>query len=468
MAAARIQRWAITLGAYRYRLQHKPGRLLYNADALSRLPIPSQHASELEDFTPVVLSLDQQDIAAVPTKQLQALTATDDLISQVCKYTRSGWPRGVKGDGELSEYYKKRYELSVENDLLYCGHRVVVPTAARKKFLMLLHDSHQGVSSMKARARSIFWWPGLDQDIQRVAANCNNCVQALPMPPAQTPVNWPETGERWSRLHIDYAGPLRGKMVLIVVDSHSKWIEAVPVAHANSRSTVENLRTMFAQFGIPRTVVSDNGTPFTGFDFRQFMERNGIVHIRTSPHHPQSNGLAERAVRTVKDGLKKIGNAELTTSLARVLCNYRNTPQQSGLSPSERLLGYRLRTRLDLSFPTRNHHSVSTKPTEDTDWNFTPGQSVYVRNYGTGDKWTPGRVRATTGARLLEVETEAGIVRRHMDQVRRCDKGLFLESKDTRESVLPDNKATTEDAKDASAEALLRLSTRTKHSISTE
>ncbi|XP_037528616.1 uncharacterized protein K02A2.6-like [Rhipicephalus sanguineus] len=200
---------------------------------------------------------------------------------------------------------------------------------------------------------------------------------------------------------------------------------------------------MFAQFGIPRTVVSDNGTPFTGFEFRQFMERNGIVHIKTSPHHPQSNGLAERAVRTVKDGLKKIGNAELTTSLARVLCNYRNTPQQSGLSPSERLLGYRLRTRLDLSFPTRNHHSVSTKPTEDTDWNFAPGQSVYVRNYGTGDKWTPGRVRATAGARLLDVETEAGIVRHHIDQVRRCDKGLFLESKDTRELALPDNKATT-------------------------
>nr|XP_037292141.1 uncharacterized protein LOC119188279 [Rhipicephalus microplus] len=99
----------------------------------------------------------------------------------------------------------------------------------------------------------------------------------------------------------------------------------------------------------------------------------------------------------------------------------------------------------------RNDHKVSAKPTEDTDWYIAPGQFVYVRNYGTGDKWTPGRVKAITGARLLEVETEAGIVRRRMDQVRKSDKELFLESDDTRESALPDNEATTEDAKNASA-----------------
>lgn len=89
-----------------------------------------------------------------------------------------------------------------------------------------------------------------------------------------------------------------------------------------------------------------------------------------------------------------------------------------------------------------------------------------MRNYKTGDKWTPGRVKATTGARHLEVETEAEIVRCHMDQVRKYDKELFLESKDTQESELPDNEATTEDAKNTSTIAQpIRRSTRRKKPV---
>nr|XP_037276783.1 uncharacterized protein K02A2.6-like [Rhipicephalus microplus] len=236
------------------------------------------------------------------------------------------------------------------------------------------------------------------------------------MAQAKEPVNWPETHERWSRLHVDYAGPVKGKMLLIVVDAHTKWIEALPVSQANSHSTVEALRTIFSRFGIPRTVVSDNGTPFTAREFEQFMERNGIAHIRTPPYHPQSNGLAERAVRTIKDGLKKIGGTCLLTSLARVLCNYRNAPHQEGPSPSERLLGYRLRTRMEMSFPSRVYPA---KAASDPGWNFAPGDYVYVRNYGAGDKWFPGTVEATRGTRLLEVKTVDGLVRRHVDQVRK-------------------------------------------------
>lgn len=96
--------------------------------------------------------------------------------------------------------------------------------------------------------------------------------------------------------------------------------------------------------------MSGNETPFKRFEFREFMKRNGTVRIRVS-HHPQSNGLAQRAVRTVKDALKIIGNAELTTSLPRVLCNYRNTPQRSGLSPSD--FGLPVAHKAGLIFPAK-------------------------------------------------------------------------------------------------------------------
>nr|XP_054923534.1 uncharacterized protein K02A2.6-like isoform X1 [Dermacentor andersoni]XP_054923535.1 uncharacterized protein K02A2.6-like isoform X1 [Dermacentor andersoni] len=269
---------------------------------------------------------------------------------------------------------------------------------------------------MKTKSKSLFWSPGLDHDIERIAATWHNCVQTLPMPQAKEPVSWPDARERWSRLHIDYAGPIKGKMILVVVDSHTKWIEAVRLSQANVHSTINALRTIFSRFGIPRTVVSDSGTPFTAWVFQQFMKGNGIVHIRAPPYHSQSNGLAERAVRTVKEGLKKIGGGCIITSLARLLCNYRNAPHQGGPSPSEMLLGYRLRTRLDMSFPSR---ACPAKAVNDSSWNFAPGDFVYVRNYGVGDKWALGTVEATSGARLLDVKTADGFVRRHLDQVRK-------------------------------------------------
>ena len=97
-----------------------------------------------------------------------------------------------------------------------------------------------------------------------------------------------------------------GKMFLITVDAYSKRIDAQVVSAATSYKTIEHLRTLFVTHGIPTTIVSDNGKPFTSAEFAKFITKNGIHHVKVSPQHPSSNGLAERAVRTVKEGLKKL------------------------------------------------------------------------------------------------------------------------------------------------------------------
>ena len=89
-------------------------------------------------------------------------------------------------------------------------------------------------------------------------------------------------------------------MLLIVVDAHSKWVEVGLTASATSKVTMEYLRELFARFGLPQTVVTDNGSCFTS---TEFMKKNGIEHITTSPYHPSSNGMAERTVQLVKKGL---------------------------------------------------------------------------------------------------------------------------------------------------------------------
>ncbi|XP_037502493.1 uncharacterized protein K02A2.6-like [Rhipicephalus sanguineus] len=204
-------------------------------------------------------------------------------------------------------------------------------------------------------------------------------------------------------------------MVLVVVDSHTKWVEAVPVNQATSATTINCLRDIFSRFGVPRTLVSDNGTQFTSHEFAMFADRNNITHLRTAPFHPQSNGAAERAVRTIKDGLRKMKGGKLEHNLMRLLLNYRRTPQKAGLSPSEMLLGYQIRSRLDTCFPA----TTAPNSKKESDDLLPPTNcDVHVRNYGSNGRWMPGRVTATSGGRMVTVETPQAIVRRHIDQVR--------------------------------------------------
>ena len=91
--------------------------------------------------------------------------------------------------------------------------------------------------------------------------------------------SWEWPSPPWSRIHIDYAGPLQGKMFLVVVDAHSKWIEVSIVNSATSVSTIQKLRSIFATHGLPKVVVSDNGSVFSSSEFQQFMMKNGIQHI---------------------------------------------------------------------------------------------------------------------------------------------------------------------------------------------
>ena len=160
--------------------------------------------------------------------------------------------------------------------------------------MQLLHEGHPGMTRMNAIAQGVVWWPGIDAEIERKVRECNKCQmhqKSQSLAPLH-PWEWPN--RPWTRLHIDFAGPFEGRMFLFTIDSHSKWLDVVPVSSVNSATTIRELRKLFANHGIPEIIVSDNGTAFTSAEFSEFTERNGIRHIRTAPYHPATNGLAER------------------------------------------------------------------------------------------------------------------------------------------------------------------------------
>ena len=123
------------------------------------------------------------------------------------------------------------------------------------------------------------------------------------------------------RLHVDFA-EIEGWQVLVIIDVHSKWIEAVPLRRATAATTVSALQTFFSNFGLPEELVSDNGPQFTAQIFSDFCKFNGIKHSL-----PASNGAAECSVQVVKQGMRKMGPATaLKERLAKFLLIYRSTP----------------------------------------------------------------------------------------------------------------------------------------------
>ena len=224
---------------------------------------------------------------------------------------------------------------------------MVVFLQGQKAAVDMLHEGHPGTSRMKSLAKSFMWWPAMDRELEEKVRQCHQC-QATKHSSPRVPLHlweWPQ--RPMARVHIDYAGPFLGKMFLILTDAHSKWIDVVVVSSARSTVTIEKLRTMFATYGLPETLASDNGAAFTSLEFQVLLKQNGIHHICTAPYHPATNGQVERAVQTFKEGMKRNSSGTLETRIARFLFHYRTTPHTTtGVTPAWLMMGRELRSHL--------------------------------------------------------------------------------------------------------------------------
>ena len=313
-ASPRLQRWAITLAGYDYRLQYRKGSENGNADCLSRLPLPQvpKNVPLVGDIHQVVEHVD----ACVSVNQIKTWTHRDPVLSRVCEFVMSGFPVEIPTTSPLRPYWLRRYELSVEDGVLLWGNRVVMPFPCQSAVLSELHETHPGVSRMKALARSYVYWPNLDRDIEQLAKGCQTC-QVHRKDPAGVPLHpWEWPSRPWYRVHADFLGPFLGKDFLLLIDAHSKWMEVHIMGSTSAEATIEKMEMTFASTGLPVHLVTDNGPQFVSERFASFCAVNGIKHITSAPYHPSTNGLAERGVQVFKRAMKKMQGVFAVTSVS--------------------------------------------------------------------------------------------------------------------------------------------------------
>lgn len=440
MAANRLARWALTLSQYDYTVEYRPTKEHGNADALSRLPLGGDDdfdgEEERADVSIVcnVRELSRQ-LNPVKPKLIAQETGKDPVLSKVQRYVKEGWPHVLTD--EVRRYKNLEDTLSTESGCVFSGCRLIIPTKLRSQVLDLLHLGHFGIQRMKQLARSVVYWPHIDDDIERIVRACMSCAEHQNKPPKPANHPWMLPEKPWSRLHLDHAINFMGMNWLVLVDAYSKY----PCIHATSstsaKATMDLLDQDFSHFGFPHTLVTDNATAFTSDEFQDWCKKRGIIHLRGAPYHPATNGAAERLVQSFKQSLRKSALPP-KAALQEFLMQYRRTPLDSGLSPSELLNGRQIRTRLDALLPSPAHVAQGKQAKEavkgqlqettitvsTTTYQYRVGAPCYALYCGTkrdkSPRWVPAVVVKVFGSRSVNVRVlpRGPIWRRHIDQLR--------------------------------------------------
>ncbi|KAJ8706686.1 hypothetical protein PYW07_012764 [Mythimna separata] len=433
MAASRLQRWAIKLAAYTYDIEFVRSKD-NGADGLSRLPARTsgKQCTKMPEQTFLHFA---QNAMLMDYQEIRKHTSRDPLLGRVLSYLRDEWPSD-EIITTLKPYYNRKKELYEELGCVMWGHRVVVPETCRTKVLLELHEAHMGIVKTKSFARSYVWWPGIDEAIESMCRSCRTCAAEADAPPRHEPCPWPWPDKPWARVHLDFLGPIAGRIFLVMIDARTKWIEVSQVPSTAAVHLINRLSEGFARFGLPKQIVSDNGPPFTSSEFSRFLSANGVEHLFSAPYHPASNGAAENAVRTVKKVIKKAHREKLdiTLFLNNFLLHYRNTEHcTTGETPALLMCGRRLRTKLDSLIPDRSTKVRNTQQKQQQTGgasgtrDLRPGEEIWLRQYRGDDRWVQGTVTEKIGTTDYRVVDAIGREsHKHIDQLKQRKRSSLI------------------------------------------
>lgn len=428
MSANRLQRWAFQLSAFNYTIKHVKSAENC-ADLFSRLPqVDSRKANE-NDVTYLNFVTNNSDLPIIYDDILSE-TQKDKTLMVIIDAVKSGNKNNINKI-EYKSYFNRFFELTVENELLLWGHRIVVPQNLRTNLLDQIHKSHLGIVKTKSIIRSYIWWPNIDVDIEQLIKGCDTCLAVSTNPPKAPNISWSTPNHPWERLHIDYAGPVAGVMLFIQIDAFSKWIEVSVTHNASTEFSISSLRALFSRFGIPRMLVSDNGSQFTSDEFKHFLKVNNIKHVLTAPGYAATNGAAENAVKTVKQAIKRAlydGHRDINKILNAYLFDYRTTVHcATGISPADNLFKYKPRTRLDfLKSPTKLKSKELIKKfsqlKESKYRKLNVNDLVVIRMYKNPNAphWEDAIIFKVLGPRsyICKILSTGRLIKRHLNQIK--------------------------------------------------
>ena len=363
-----VARWLEELGAYNLRIEHRPGKKHGNADALSRQEckqcgrLEEQSNMEKEHHMVRVMMLNPQE-ATTTLEEAQRQDPTAQELRQAIEDGREVEEARIAGPGDGPRLRREFHRLQLRQGLLGRDFvttegglrwQVYVPSNSRRGIFQEVHagvvGGHLGLEKTLSRIQERFFWPGMTKDAKLWCETCERCQKRKPPPKkkrAQMQVVVAE--EPFARVAMDMMGPLprttRGnRYILVIADYFSKWVEAFPMKNGEAETVARLLVCeVICRFGTPRVLHSDHGRNFEAGVIQELCRMLGIKKTRTTPYHPQADGMVERFNRTLEAMLSTVveeDQSDWDEQIPFVLAAYRASSHAStGFSPNFLMMG---------------------------------------------------------------------------------------------------------------------------------
>lgn len=328
----RLHRWFIRLSPYTFTIEYRKGKSQEHVDALSRAPLDPPDISDAPPKPPRIIDnrIQHESYASHPTP-----LSLDNLKS-------------AQASSDLS-FIKNPI---IKDDIVYIKRkgitRAVVPSCLKRIILHFYHDSygHPGIQKTKQLIKAYYYWPAMTKDILEYVSSCDACqivkpvhhssvhgeMQLMPTPDAPLELLSMDTSVMGND-----AVETAAKYIQCIIDHHSRYVWAFPTKTNTASAAVNSVKTIITAVGIPKQLLTDQGSNFMSKAFKLFLKNHNIKHLRTSGYHPETNGMIERAQKTIKERLSIAVNLnpkrKWSTLITDVLYQYNNTPHSVTLYP---------------------------------------------------------------------------------------------------------------------------------------
>ena len=301
----RIQRITIRAWQYDFVPQHIPGRINVIADSLSRVtPLEFQDSNAEKDILAVNF-LQYSSIEERERDEMLQETNKDEELQSLKHYISTGWPaKRSQIPVSLHPYWNFRDELTVESGILMKNSKVLIPESLKQKYLKQIHQGHQGIEACRSRAREFVFWVNINSNLKEMVEKCDICQSQQNSTTSVQKYVSEVPPHPWHTLGSDLFYFQRIDF-LVVVDYFSKYLIVRKIPSSTSSAVIKELGMIFSEFGNPLVFRSDNGPCYSSQEFKFFMQNWLVEHRTSSPHYPQSNGLAESMVKVLNDRISK-------------------------------------------------------------------------------------------------------------------------------------------------------------------
>ena len=382
-----LARWIERLQSYDFRIEHRKGGKHGNADALSRRPckVECRHCSKAENKENIVdVRLLQFESGEDWSTEQRRDPILGKVISVIETDKRPSRKEITSESPLLKSYWAQWDSLLIKDGCLYRkwesedgkSHRnlIVVPDSKIRDVLSEFHDGpsggHLGIAKTAEKVKQRFYWVGCQKSIADWIANCERCIRAKgPTRKSRGYMQQYNSGAPFERIAMDVAGPFPtsdsgNRYVLVVMDYFSKWPEVYAIPNQEARTIVDVFsKNWICRYGVPSEVHSDQGRNFESAIFKEMCDSYGIKKTRTTPLHPQSDGMVERFNRTLEEHLRKVvdsGQRDWDEHISKFLLAYRSAIHDStSRTPAKVLFGNELKLPGDLIFGATPNDDVN-------------------------------------------------------------------------------------------------------------